>query len=97
MFSLEKRRLQEDLIATFQYLKENYKQEGDRLFTCSDSDRTRGNGLKLKKRRFRLDIREKFFTERVMRHWHRLPKLTVDALSLEVLKIRHDGDVGSLI
>ena len=48
LFSLEKRRLWGDNITTFQYLKGAYKQEGDLFFIWSDSDRTRGNGFKLK-------------------------------------------------
>ena len=47
----------------FQYLKGAYKHEGHWLFMRVNSDRTRGNGVKLRQGEFRLDIRRKFFTE----------------------------------
>ncbi|KFP47983.1 hypothetical protein N323_06521, partial [Cathartes aura] len=55
------------------------------------------NGCKLKEGRFRLDIRKKFFTVRVVRHWNRLPRKVVDAPSLEVLKARLDGALSNLV
>jgi len=97
LFSLEKRRFWGDLIAAFQYLKGAYKQEGEQLFMRVDSDMTRGNGLKLRQSRFRLDFRGKFFTQRVVTHWHRLPKEAVDAPSLEAFKARLDVALGSLV
>ena len=72
LFSLEKRRLRADLRAAFQCLKEAYRKDGEGLFTRVCSDRTRGNSSKLKEGRFRLDIRKKFFTMRVVKHWNRL-------------------------
>ena len=73
------------------------KQEGSQLFTRVDNGRTRGNDFKLKEGRFRLDIRRKSFTKRVVRCWSRLPRDAVDAPSLEVFKARLDGALGSLV
>jgi len=50
----------------------------------------RGNG-------FRLDIRKKFFTARVVRQWKRLSSEAVDAPSLEALQARLDGAVSNLV
>ena len=74
MFSLEKKRVQGDLRAAFQYLKRSYRKEEDKLLSRVCSDRTRGNGFKLKEGNFRLDTRKKYFTVRVVRCWSRLPK-----------------------
>ena len=97
MFSLEKRRLRGDLIAALQYLKGAYKQEWSKLSERVDNSRTRGNGFKLKERRFRLDVRGKFSTRTVVRCWSRLPREVVDAPSLEVFKAGLDGALGNLV
>ena len=86
LFSLEKKRLQGDLSGAFQYLKGGHRKEGDRLFSRICGEWTWGNGFKLKKGSFILDIRKKvvfvwfvlfcfiFFTVRVVRYWNKLPR-----------------------
>ena len=62
-----------------------------------DSDRTRGNGFKLRQGRCRLDIRRKFSTQRLVTHRNGLPKELVDAPSLGASKARLDVALGSLV
>jgi len=85
LFSLWKRRLREDLIEVFQYQKGAYKKDGDKYFSKSSCDRTKSDGFRLRKGRFRLDRRKKFFTVRVVKPWHRLPREAVEVPSLETL------------
>ena len=97
LFSLEKRRLQGDLIAAFQYLKEACRKSGEGLFMRACSNRTKGNGFKLEDGRFRLDVRKKFFTVSVVRQRSRLSSAVVNAPSLEAFKARLDGALSNLV
>jgi len=65
--------------------------------TKACSDKTRGNGFKLKEGRFALDVRQKFFPMRVLRHWNRLPGEAVNAPSLAVFKARSDGALSNVV
>jgi len=74
-----------------------YKKSEEGLFTMACSDRTRGNGFKLKEGRFRLDMRKKLFAMGVVRHWNMLPREGMGAPSPKVFKARLDGALNNVV
>ncbi|KAK4815339.1 LOW QUALITY PROTEIN: hypothetical protein QYF61_000171, partial [Mycteria americana] len=95
LFSLEMRRLRGNLIIVSKYLKEGCQKHGARLFPVVPRDRGRDNGHKPKPRRFSLNIRRHFFTVRVTKHWHRLPRVVVESPSLEIFRSHLDMVLGN--
>uniref|UniRef100_A0A8B9CM06 Reverse transcriptase domain-containing protein n=1 Tax=Anser brachyrhynchus TaxID=132585 RepID=A0A8B9CM06_9AVES len=96
LFSLEKR-LRGHLIAVYSFLTRGSGGEGTNLFSLVTSNRTQGNCVKLRQGRFRLDIRKRFFTERVVAHWNRLLREVVTAPSLLEFKKHLDCALNHMV
>jgi len=76
----------EDFLTLYNYLKGGCSEVAFSLFTQAASDGARGNGLKLCLGR--LGTRKNLFIEKVLKHWHWLPREVFTLPSLEVFK-RH--------
>jgi len=85
LFSLKKTRLRGDLRNAYKYLKGGCQEDGAKLFSVVPSDRTRGNGHKLKQRKFHLNTGKNFITWMVTEPWHRLPREAVESGDIQDL------------
>ena len=95
--SLEKRTLRGNLIDLCTFLRRGRGDAGVELFSLGSSDRTCGNGSKLHQGSFRLGMRKHFLTERVVKHWHRLPGEVTNAPSLSVFKRHLDNTLNNML
>lgn len=68
-----------------------------RLFSTVPSDRIRGNGHKLERRKFRMILRKNVFTVRVTKYWNRLPREVVESHSRVIFKTWLDAYLCDLL
>lgn len=74
---------QGDLITLFQYLRSNYREGGDSIFTRVHGDKSRGSRHKLLQGKFFMNIRKKIsLLFEQLRHWIKSPREVVKFLSL---------------
>ena len=97
LFSLEKRRLRNDLINVYKYLKCGSQRDMANLFPAVCGDGTRGNNHELEYRKFCTNMQRNFFTVRVAENWNRLPTEVMDSPSLEIFKTHLDTHLCSLL
>jgi len=73
------------------------RKDGENIFGRPCCDRTRKNGFKPRESRFRLDIRKKSITMRMVKPWPRLSREVGDAPSLETFQARLEGTLSTLV
>ena len=89
LFSLEHRRKRGELIEAYKIIRDLPDASKD-LFYFSDSNRTRGNQLKMTKRRFFTDVGKYAFSNRIVDNWNKLSDDIISAPTTTLMKRRLD-------
>jgi len=98
LWTLEDRRIRADLLEVFKMVHGMSVVDIGTFFEINNSNRTRGHTLKLKKGRVAADVRQHFFSERVINTWNHLDAAVIEAgtIGLNTFKSRlqklHDKD-----
>ena len=90
LHSLERRRVRGDLIEVYKWIMGLNKGDLNKILIVSEQSRTRSNGYKLDKFRFRKEIGRNWFTNRVVDEWNGLSEHVVGADSISCFKRRLD-------
>ena len=91
LFSLERRRTRGDLIEVFKIVKGISGNDFDDFFRYIPDNGTRGHRYRLRRNHSRLEVRAKFFTNRVIPLWNKLPNQVVDCTTVDAFKRALDG------
>jgi len=97
LLSLENRRLWGDLIEVFKILTDRENVDKNQFFTLSEFSHLRGHSLKLSKPRSTRQVRQNFFSQRVIDTWNKLPSDVISSTSVNMFKNKlddHWNDVG---
>ena len=91
LHSLERRRVRGDLIEVFKWIKGYNKGDANKVIIIKQQGRTRSNGYKLDKFRFKKEIGKNWFTNRVVDEWNKLSNHVVSAETISCFKKRLDN------
>ena len=82
--SMRYRRERGDMVEVYKYVHGHYNKPAP--FSLENSDRTRGHSLKIKKNRVYTNLRQNFFTYRIVDKWNNLPEEVVNSSTLNGFK-----------
>ena len=90
LHSLKRRKVRGDLKEVFKWVKGFNKGNINKIIIVKEKVRTRTNGFKLDKFRYRKDIGKNWFTNRVVEELNKISKHVVSSWTVDTFKKRLD-------
>ena len=88
--SMKYRRKRGDMIQVYKIINGLDDLKKEEFWNFDVDNRTRGHSLKIRQRRFRLEVRRNVFGTRIIGEWNCLPQSVVNSKTLEDFKINLD-------